>query len=125
MHAGTCDFTLGEGEPTEHLPIVAVEWLDSSMRSGWTPMPECRDDRALLHCISVGILIVDRDDMVAVAPHIGDDPAQADGVMYIPRVAVQRITHLVPNGPYVPGSGGDTRERGDPCGGGGADSCPA
>jgi hypothetical protein len=77
--------------------LVAVEWEDSQRPLaawGWLDEYELPD---AVRCISVGFLIAETADAVALAPNLGDmgqERAQACGVIRIPQSAVRRISDL-------------------------------
>ena len=66
-------------------PIPAWQWIDEYQ------LPE------IVECISVGYLIADTKNAVALAPNIGDikhDRGQASGIIRIPRAAIRGMTNL-------------------------------
>ena len=77
--------------------LVRVDWEDSSQ-----PVPAWQwvDDYvapAIIRCVSVGYLIAETDQAIAVAPNIGDvgcERIQASGIIRIPRSAVSKIVTL-------------------------------
>jgi hypothetical protein len=78
-------------------PLVLIRWDDSARPiSDWQwiddyEMPE------IVPCISVGFLIADTPQAIALAPNLGDvgrERAQASGIIRIPRSAVRSIENL-------------------------------
>jgi hypothetical protein len=70
---------LVEWEDSER-PISAWEWIDNYQ------VPET------VPCVSVGYLIAETENAIALAPNIGDvgrDHLQASGILRIPRSAVR------------------------------------
>lgn len=66
-------------------PISSWEWIDSY------ELPET------VPCVSVGYLIADTDNAIALAPNIGDigrEQLQASGILRVPRSAVRRMVNL-------------------------------
>ncbi|GCE85345.1 hypothetical protein MSKU9_3486 [Komagataeibacter diospyri] len=80
-------------------PIVIVKWLDSGQpESAWQWADEIPEPDPIV-CQTVGHLIHDTSTGVVVALSIGDvksERPQANGVMHIPRSAIEQITSLVP-----------------------------
>jgi hypothetical protein len=77
--------------------LARIEWEDSAQPiSGWQwaadyAMPE------IVKCVSVGYLIAETKEAVALAPNIGgvgSDQHQVSGILRIPRSAVRRISRL-------------------------------
>jgi hypothetical protein len=77
--------------------LVMLEWEDSSQpvdRWQWVDdyqVPE------IVKCISVGFLIANTKEAVAIAPNLGDvgrERIQASGILRVPRSAVRRCTTL-------------------------------
>ena len=77
--------------------LVMVEWEDSAQPvSDWQWVETYEVPETVL-CVSVGYLIADTTDALALAPNIGDvgrERIQASGIIRIPRCAVQRIADL-------------------------------
>ena len=77
--------------PRAPFQLVLVEWEDSAR-----PIPAWQwiDDYELpktIRCRSVGYLIADTDDAIALAPNLGDveqSKAQACGIIRIPQRAI-------------------------------------
>jgi hypothetical protein len=78
--------------------LVLVEWVDSAQpvpRWLWTDDYEIP---AVVRCVSVGFLIAESRDAIALAPNLGDvleDRRQASGIIRIPRSAI-RGTRVLP-----------------------------
>ncbi len=79
------------------LPLVLVEWEDSSQ-----PVPQWQwldsiSKAAAVQCITVGFLLVDDGEIKMVAQNVGDihnPERQVSGVITIPARAVTRMTRL-------------------------------
>lgn len=88
---------LGEELPDAPYQIVVVEWEDSAR-----PIPAWQwvDDYEVpqvIRCISVGYLIAETDQALALAPNLGDvgrERVQACGIIRLPRSAVRKISRL-------------------------------
>jgi hypothetical protein len=82
---------------TNGYQIVLVEWEDSQRPlSPWQWVDEYTLPDAV-HCHSVGFLISQTKNALALAPNLGDvecERAQACGIIRIPRSAVRKITKL-------------------------------
>ena len=83
--------------PAAPYDLVAVEWEDSARPiSAW----QWVDDYELpqiIHCVSVGYLIAQTEEALALAPNLGDvgrPRIQASGIIRIPRSAVRKMTPL-------------------------------
>ncbi len=77
--------------------LVMVEWEDSAQPVPAWQWVETYQVPAIVRCVSVGYLIADTPEALAVAPNIGDvgcERIQASGIIRIPRRAVQRIADL-------------------------------
>lgn len=77
--------------------LVLVEWEDSSQPIPAWQWVETYEAPEIVRCVSVGYLIAETADALAVAPNIGDvgsDRIQASGIIRIPRRAVCRIADL-------------------------------
>lgn len=90
--------------PKADFPLVIVQWEDSAQpRPSWEWIDEYEPEPAIL-CISVGYLVSESADAIAVAPNLGDigkPRAQASGIMRIPRCCIQSIKELKACRPYV------------------------
>lgn len=77
--------------------LVAVEWEDSQRPlAPWQWVDEFALPEAV-RCISVGFLIAETDNALALAPNLGDverERTQACGIIRIPVSAVRRIVDL-------------------------------
>lgn len=77
--------------------LVAVEWEDSQRPlAPWQWLDEYRLPDAVT-CISVGFLIAQTKNALAIASNLGDleqDRAQGCGIIRIPASAVRRIADL-------------------------------
>jgi hypothetical protein len=74
-----------------------VAWDDSSQPISSWQWVEDYQMPATVQCISVGYLIADTPDAIALAPNIGDvgrDRLQASGIIRIPRSAVRNVSDL-------------------------------
>jgi hypothetical protein len=83
--------------PDAPYDLVAVEWEDSARPiSAW----QWIDDYELpqiIRCVSVGYLIAETEEALALAPNLGDvgrARVQASGIIRLPRSAVRKITLL-------------------------------
>ncbi|MCE2564159.1 hypothetical protein [Komagataeibacter sp. FNDCF1] len=80
-------------------PIVVVMWLDSGQpEAAWQWADEILKPAPIV-CQTVGHLIHDTSAGIVVALSIGDatsERPQANGVMHIPRSAIQQLTSLAP-----------------------------
>ena len=80
-------------------PIVIVKWLDSGQPgSAWQWADEIPDPDPIVWQ-TVGHQIRDTSTGIVIALSIGDaisERPQANGVMHIPRSAIQQLTSLVP-----------------------------
>lgn len=77
----------------KELKVVSVAWVDSASHPFWNDKDT---DYDVLHCHSVGFLIQETDDMIAIAQSAAlDDGAKpwAD-VIVIPTVAITNIIVL-------------------------------
>lgn len=66
-------------------PISAWQWIDNY------EVPE------IVECVSVGYLIAETKNAIALAPNVGDikrDRGQASGIIRIPRAAIRGMTTL-------------------------------
>jgi len=75
--------------------LELVEWLDSRQpTAGWSWLSDMK--QTVCRCVSVGYVVQDDQDVLALAPNMADaeGEAQAMGVITIPRIAVLRRTKL-------------------------------
>lgn len=77
------------------LPLVLIEWEDSSQPvPGWCWLDDF-DNWSVVQCKSVGWLIHDGDDVKALAPNIGHMGAdQVSGVIRIPTRCITRMARV-------------------------------
>jgi hypothetical protein len=86
--------TLGREIPHR---LVLVLWDDSSQPISqwqWVDDYSCPE---IVECASVGFLIAETEQAIALAPNLGDirqDRRQASGIFRIPRSAVRKIVEL-------------------------------
>lgn len=77
--------------------LVKIAWLDSRQPvAKWQWIDDCRAPQAV-ECLSVGWIIGESKDSIALAPNIGDvssEHAQVSAVLQIPRSAIQRISRI-------------------------------
>jgi hypothetical protein len=77
--------------------LVMLEWEDSSQPiDGWQWVEDYQIPE-IVKCVSVGFLIADTKDAIALAPNLGDvgrERVQASGILRVPRSAVRRCTTL-------------------------------
>lgn len=72
--------------------MIYVEWVDSCQSHGWQEVEELKSQRAL-HCFSVGWVVAENKDSIALAANISEKnhPTafyQCCGVMTIPKKAI-------------------------------------
>lgn len=81
-----------------HLGKVAIliEWADSRQPTNAWIRLDGTVQHNFCHCYSVGFVVQEDDDMIALAANVADidEEAQATGVIVIPRVAVLKRTTL-------------------------------
>jgi len=83
--------------PKSPYKLVLIEWDDSAR-----PIPQWQwvDDYQIpevVRCFSVGYLIAETKEALAVAPNLGDTTSeriQASGIIRVPRSSVRRIIDL-------------------------------
>lgn len=85
-------------EPRSKCPLVLVEWEDSGCpASEWQWLSDLSDWKPVL-CVSVGWLLRHDENIVALAPNMGDlsreGREQASGLIRIPARAITRIVTL-------------------------------
>jgi hypothetical protein len=84
-------------KPQAPYPLMIVEWEDSAR-----PIPAWQwiEDYELpktIRCLSVGYLIAETDEAIALAPNLGDieqPKAQACGIIRIPQRAIIKTKRL-------------------------------
>jgi hypothetical protein len=83
---------------TEHqFQLVLVEWEDSARPIPAWQWVEDYEIPKTIRCLSVGYLIAETDDAIALAPNLGDidEPrAQACGIIRIPQRAIIKARKL-------------------------------
>ena len=94
---GTAGTTLGAWEPPSPHRLVAVEWEDSQRPlAPWVWLDEYTLPE-VVRCVSVGFLVAENEQALAVAPNLGDvdhGRPQGCGIIRIPRSAVRKIVEL-------------------------------
>jgi hypothetical protein len=84
-------------KPQAPYRLVAVEWEDSQRPlASWQWLDEYMLPDAV-RCISVGFMVAQTEQALALAPNLGDvnqERAQGCGIIRIPRSAVLRIADL-------------------------------
>jgi hypothetical protein len=77
--------------------LVKVEWEDSARPiAAWQWISDYELPQ-IVNCISVGFLIAETKQAVAIAPNLGDigeDDMQASGIIRIPRSAIKKLAAL-------------------------------
>lgn len=77
--------------------MVLIEWDDSARPvSQWQWVDDYQIPE-IVRCVSVGYLIAETKDALAVAPNLGDmtsERIQASGIIRVPRSSVRRMTEL-------------------------------
>ena len=83
------------------MKLVEIDWIDSNCQWGWTKMDKLKEDATSksLICRTVGYLIVDEPDRVALVQSLAwsdvkDPPASGDAMLVIPRTAIMAIRNL-------------------------------
>ena len=77
--------------------LVAVEWVDSAQPISAWQWADAYEMPQIVVCISVGYLIAETEDAIALAPNLGDigrERVQASGIIRLPRTAVRKISQL-------------------------------
>ena len=72
---------------------VRVTWLDSAIIEEWTPVAELPQTR-FKKIETLGWLIRKTKEMLVVAAHVGKQPDQVSGAMFIPMGSVILIEDL-------------------------------
>ena len=87
-----------KGAPSKRPPVpydlVIVEWEDSAQPSPTWQWVKDYEFPSIVRCTSVGYLIAQTRDAIAIAPNLGDlarEQIQASGIMRIPASAVRKI----------------------------------
>lgn len=77
--------------------LVEVEWEDSARPISAWQWIEDYEIPEVVKCRSVGYLIADHKNGIALAPNLGDvdcERIQASGIIRIPRSAIRRMAEL-------------------------------
>lgn len=74
------------------MKLVSVSWVDSSSHSGWYSADQIDELSIHKEMISIGFLVREDDEIVAVASNKGK--YHYGNITVIPRVAVTSITEL-------------------------------
>lgn len=76
---------------------ILIEWADSRQPTNEWVKLDAGGKRDFCRCYSVGFVVQDDKDVIALAANVADveEGAQATGVIVIPRVAVLKRTRLV------------------------------
>lgn len=78
-------------------PLMMVEWEDSARPIPAWQWVEDYEVPKTIRCLSVGYLIAETDDAIALAPNLGDidqPKAQACGIIRIPQRAIIKLKRL-------------------------------
>lgn len=89
--------TASRERPRAPYRLVLVEWEDSARPVSEWQWTEDYAIPGIVRCISVGYLIAETKEAIAVAPNLGDvtrERVQASGIIRLPRSAVRRILTL-------------------------------
>ena len=77
--------------------LVKIEWLDSRQPvAAWQWIDDCGTPKAV-ECVSVGWIVGETKNSIALAPNIGDvfsGRMQVSAVMEIPRSAIQKLCKI-------------------------------
>ena len=92
------------------MPLVLVEWVDSSLpASGWRFLEDDQSEAKPIKCRSVGWLLKDAPDFKVIAPHVGygdnHEPYQGSGDIAIPCRCILRLIELGERGKPLKPSG--------------------
>jgi hypothetical protein len=78
--------------------LILVEWVDSAQPvPGWHFLNDA-PDLEVVKCVSVGWKVGETDNMIMLAPNIGDkesESAQGSGFIRIPKSCITRIAQLI------------------------------
>ena len=83
--------------PEAPYKLVAVEWVDSAQPVSAWQWADDYEMPQIVVCVSVGYLIAETEEAIALAPNLGDigrERIQASGIIRLPRPAIRRITEL-------------------------------
>lgn len=87
----------GDELPDSPYQIVVVEWEDSARPIPAWQWVDAYELPQVIRCVSVGYLIAETDEALALAPNLGDvgrERVQASGIIRLPRSAVRKISQL-------------------------------
>jgi len=87
----------GDQIPDAPYEIVAVEWEDSARPIAAWQWVDDYELPQVIRCVSVGYLIAETHEALALAPNLGDigrERVQACGIIRLPRSAVRKISRL-------------------------------
>lgn len=77
--------------------LVLVMWDDSATPISAWQWIDAYEVPSIVKCVSVGFLIAESKDSLALAPNLGDallERRQASGIIRIPRSAVRKMVSL-------------------------------
>ena len=77
--------------------LVEVEWEDSARPISQWQWVDDYEMPQIITCVSVGFLISESKEAIALAPNLGDisrERVQASGIIRIPRSAIRRSVAL-------------------------------
>lgn len=82
-------------------PLAMVRWIDSSApHRGWASIRDFRDLDYELDVLSVGFVVRDEDEHIALVPHTTlplSDEGEAQGTLCIPKAAIiEKVLLRVP-----------------------------
>lgn len=80
------------------MPIVEVEWIDSSCDAGWGDVDGPKAEDHDLGCATAGYLVRKTKDRVVIALSQSSSSNLGD-TMHIPRCAIRKMTILKPAKP--------------------------
>ncbi len=67
--------------------VVLLEWMDSEAAGGWQRIDNIADDVKCCGIITIGFLVKENSDTVAVTTSISTNGGAVD-ILYIPKVAI-------------------------------------
>lgn len=73
--------------------LVHVTWIDSAALHGWCDGAVVQNNRPTI-CESVGWIVRDIKDSIAVSGHWSPDTNEWNGTIVIPRCAVKKVRRL-------------------------------
>lgn len=71
---------------------ILVDWMDSASYDRWIKPRDI--DNTVEVCHTVGWIIAETKDVLAVAAHWGQESQQVAGIMWIPKVAILKRRRL-------------------------------